>query len=329
MVLLIYKLQQAGILLHTGSFSVAAGSTLSLGITNTRLQMTLNSGSSGSISGTVTLFGGGLADVFTNSGNLTIGSAGIINSSGGAVTPTFVLSSGATLQIGSTSGISTAGTTGNILVPGTYSTGANYVYNGTAAQVTGNGLPATVSNLTINNTAGVTLPSAKTITNNLSITTGAFLNLGTFTHSAGTLTLGGAGQLNGSWGSTASSATHKNDTYFASTATGIVNVTTSTCTPPAAPTVTSPVNYCQNSTASPLTATGSNLLWYTVPTGGTGSPTAPTPSTTSVGTTSYYVSQTVGCEGPRAQIVVNRHCITYQSFTKNDVQCFNTSTGQI
>jgi hypothetical protein len=29
----------------------------------------------------------------------------------------------------------------------------------------------------------------------------------------------------------------------------------------AAPTVTSPVNYCQNSTASPLTAMGSNLLW--------------------------------------------------------------------
>ena len=74
---------------------------------------------------------------------------------------------------------------------------------------------------------------------------------------------------------------------------------------PAAPTVSSPVTYCQNATAVPLSATGSNLLWYTVPTGGTGSPTAPTPSTAIVGSTSYYVSQTVNtCEGPRATIAV-------------------------
>ncbi|MEL6975483.1 MAG: HYR domain-containing protein, partial [Bacteroidota bacterium] len=75
---------------------------------------------------------------------------------------------------------------------------------------------------------------------------------------------------------------------------------------PAAPTVSSPVTYCQNDTASALTATGTNLLWYTVATGGTGSATAPTPSTASAGTTSYYVSQTnaSGCEGPRAQIDV-------------------------
>ena len=71
------------------------------------------------------------------------------------------------------------------------------------------------------------------------------------------------------------------------------------------PTVTNPVTYCLNATASALTATGSNLLWYTTATGGTGSATAPTPLTTSIGTTSYYVSQTVsGCEGPRAQIDV-------------------------
>ena len=29
---------------------------------------------------------------------------------------------------------------------------------------------------------------------------GAFINLGTFTHTAGTLTLGGAGTVSGSWG---------------------------------------------------------------------------------------------------------------------------------
>ncbi|MBK7123229.1 MAG: 1,4-alpha-glucan-branching protein [Chitinophagaceae bacterium] len=53
----------------------------------------------------------------------------------------------------------------------------------------------------------------------------------------------------------------------------------------AAPTATSPVNYCQNAVASPLQATGVNLLWYTTATGGTGSPTAPTPSTATIGST--------------------------------------------
>jgi hypothetical protein len=76
-------------------------------------------------------------------------------------------------------------------------------------------------------------------------------------------------------------------------------------TPPPAPTVTSPVTYCQNSSASPLTATGTLLKWYTSSTGGTGSSTAPTPSTAAVGTSNYYVSQTVnGCEGSRAIISI-------------------------
>jgi Fungalysin metallopeptidase (M36)/PA domain/Ig-like domain CHU_C associated/Secretion system C-terminal sorting domain/Fungalysin/Thermolysin Propeptide Motif len=74
---------------------------------------------------------------------------------------------------------------------------------------------------------------------------------------------------------------------------------------PLAPTVTTPVTYCQGSSSSPLTAIGSNLLWYTLPTGGTGSATAPTPSTATAGSTTFYVSQTTGCEGPRASIIVN------------------------
>jgi len=74
---------------------------------------------------------------------------------------------------------------------------------------------------------------------------------------------------------------------------------------PAAPTVVTPVTYCLNATAVPLTATGNNLLWYYFATGGTAFPTAMTPTTTTSGNTSYYVSQTVnGCEGPRATIVV-------------------------
>ncbi len=72
-----------------------------------------------------------------------------------------------------------------------------------------------------------------------------------------------------------------------------------------APTATTPVNYCQNAAATPLTATGTNLLWYTAATGGTGAATAPTPVTTTAGSTTYYVSQTSGCESVRLPVVVN------------------------
>ena len=75
---------------------------------------------------------------------------------------------------------------------------------------------------------------------------------------------------------------------------------------PAAPTVTTPISYSQGAIASALTASGTGLLWYTSATGGTGNATAPIPSTASIGTTNYYVSQTVnGCESARTQIVVN------------------------
>lgn len=104
---------------------------------------------------------------------------------------------------------------------------------------------------------------------------------------------------------------------------------------PAAPTVSSPVNYCQNATPGPLSATGTGLLWYTTATGGTGSATAPTPATTATGTTNYYVSQTSGtCEGPRATIAVNITAIpaaptanTTISYCQNAIATALTATG--
>lgn len=74
---------------------------------------------------------------------------------------------------------------------------------------------------------------------------------------------------------------------------------------PANPSATNFITYCQNQIVSPLIASGSSLKWYTTATGGTGSITAPTPSTTNGGTSSYYVSQTInGCESGRTQINV-------------------------
>lgn len=75
------------------------------------------------------------------------------------------------------------------------------------------------------------------------------------------------------------------------------------------PTVSTPIYYCQGSPAVPLTATpsaGGTLNWYgTNATGGTASATAPTPSTATVGTIPYYVSETVGgIESTRSKIDV-------------------------
>lgn len=74
---------------------------------------------------------------------------------------------------------------------------------------------------------------------------------------------------------------------------------------PAIPGVSSPVEYCKDITANPLTATGAGLLWYDTITAGTGNSTAPVPQTSVAGNTGYFVSQTVdGCESERATITV-------------------------
>jgi predicted RecA/RadA family phage recombinase len=83
---------------------------------------------------------------------------------------------------------------------------------------------------------------------------------------------------------------------------------------PNKPIVSTPVTYCQGETAVALTATkalaSDTLFWYSSATGGTGSTIAPTPSTATVGITTYWVSAktNLNCEGPRDSInvVVNR-----------------------
>ncbi|MFP9099200.1 T9SS type B sorting domain-containing protein [Flavobacterium sp. RHBU_24] len=65
------------------------------------------------------------------------------------------------------------------------------------------------------------------------------------------------------------------------------------------------LTYCKDSPALPLTAIGSNLLWYNQPSGGIGTATAPLPQTAVPGTTTWYVSQSInGCESERVAITV-------------------------
>ena len=142
----------------------------------------------------------------------------------------FTLLGGGTLGITSPVGITSSGATGNIQMTGTrtFSTGANYIYNGVTAQETGSGLPATINSLVFNNTGGnVTFTAASTVTNSFSVTAGSRANLGTYSHTAGTLALAGVVQPGCTFGSSASAASYKNDTFFASAGTG--TVTTGAC----------------------------------------------------------------------------------------------------
>ncbi len=99
-------------------------------------------------------------------------------------TGTFTLASGAGIKIGSPSGIAISGATGNVQVGGTrtYNANATYEFNGSAAQITGTGLPASIQNLIINNSF-VTAPQV-TLSQAVAVT-------GTFTPTLGTLATGG------------------------------------------------------------------------------------------------------------------------------------------
>jgi gliding motility-associated-like protein len=101
---------------------------------------------------------------------------------------------------------------------------------------------------------------------------------------------------------------------------------------PAAPTVTSPVTYCQNTVATSLSATGSNILWYSASSGGTGVSTGLVPSTSVVGSDSYFASQTSnkGCESPRAQIdVIINSLPATPTVTTPVTYCQNTSASPL
>jgi gliding motility-associated-like protein len=87
------------------------------------------------------------------------------------------------------------------------------------------------------------------------------------------------------------------------------------------PTVVTPVQYCLNNVAEPLTATASTgytLLYFTEEVGGTGETTI-TPSTALTGTTTYYVANVsdTGCVGQRVAIEVVVNELTPQVATFN------------
>ncbi len=149
-------------------------------VTGTGLLRRSNSG------GASVVFNGSGIQNYTNSGTITntidfVINAGSIVLMGTNLLPNgcsgdFTLNANGGLGIGDPNGLATSGATGNVRVTGTrtFNTGT-YIYNGTVAQITGNGLPTTVSNLTIANPAGVTLTTNVSLTGICTIQTTGFL----------------------------------------------------------------------------------------------------------------------------------------------------------
>lgn len=84
-------------------------------------------------------------------------------------------------------------------------------------------------------------------------------------------------------------------------------------------------NYCYGEKTTSLsvdTIPGATANWYTKSVGGVASTTAPTPNTSVIGTTTYYVSQTVnGAESDRIEILTDVHSLPAQP---NEIYGSNT-----
>jgi len=204
---------QGNFLLSAGTLNFNSGSNASTmnvagNFTHTGGTITESGDGSGSV-----VFNGTAIQTYTSGGtvsntiNFTVNNLAYLQMGTGASPSTitgggtFTLSAGATLGVTSPSGLTTSGTSGNIQSAGrTFTAGANYIFNGTSAQVTGSGFAANApANVTISNAAGVSLSASRTISGNLLLTTGALLDLSANTlnrtTSGGTLSLNANSKL--------------------------------------------------------------------------------------------------------------------------------------
>lgn len=142
----------------------------------------VQSGSTCTLTGNFSFNGyGSWQGIFTvnSGGTLNCGTYSVIGYSvtASANNNTFTLNSGGNLNTGNTSGIASSGTSGSIrTLTATFSSGANYTYNGTTPQITGvfttTPTAKTLNNLTINNAAGVRLSQAESVNGILTLSNG-------------------------------------------------------------------------------------------------------------------------------------------------------------
>lgn len=216
-----YALTFSGNLVNNGTFianasaiTISGAATQSIaGFTTTGTVSMTKTGGTATLNGNV------------NGGALTINGAGGTLNLGTGLTHTFTstwtrtagtLNGGSSLlKIGGS--VSGAG--------GTFTAGTGAVeWNAAGAQTTA---AVAYNNLIFSGNGAKSIATGTSVTGNLSIS-GASASIGAGLNiSVGSLTLGGLKKINGTWGSTTSSATHKDNTYFAAT-TGYLTVTNDT-----------------------------------------------------------------------------------------------------
>jgi hypothetical protein len=163
--------------------------------TNQTLVAAINAGANPNVYTDLNIKGTGtktMGGAITVNGSMTIYSGAtfacgtnVIDGSGN-----FTLSQGGTLNIGSPDGITNSNPLGNIQTKvRNFDARANYTYNGAAAQVTGDGLPANVNNLTINNSSNVTLTNSVNVNGTMALSSGIVIP------NSNALTYGASGTL--------------------------------------------------------------------------------------------------------------------------------------
>ncbi|MEZ4972140.1 MAG: T9SS type A sorting domain-containing protein [Cyclobacteriaceae bacterium] len=159
------------------------------------------------------------------SGNLTL-------SGSASTTAVTGLTIGGSLNIGSgtsfTAGSFSHSIGGNWLNSGSFSgTGSTIVLNGSGQNITGNSISINTLQLSGSGTKAINVDAA--VGGLFSVDNGVIAGLNnTNTYTANSLTLGGAIQGAGSWGSTSSAASNKNDTFFSGT--GLLTIATGAST---------------------------------------------------------------------------------------------------
>jgi len=202
---------------------------------------------------------------FTNTGTINLNGSGAItgitNNAGGVVN----LNSSGTItsfnNATATSTLNIAASPVPTITTLTTSTAGNTVsYTGAAQAVKAQAY----SNLNFSGTGIKTIATGTSVGRNLGIANGvAKANIGAgLSIAVNSLTLAGAAQVPGSWGSNASAATNKTDTYFSST-TGILNVASSLATAAGTATATTASNTSIN-VSMPYTLDSNANNTYTV-----------------------------------------------------------------
>ncbi|HMJ09610.1 MAG TPA: Calx-beta domain-containing protein [Pyrinomonadaceae bacterium] len=205
----------AGQFLITGSTAELGGTgVLNLGVNGLQIKP-----------GSVTVL---TSDKTVNLNIITV--AGTLNCGANALTGSgaFTLADGGTLGIGSASGITSAPGVGNIQVSGTrsFSSNANYVYDGNTNQIAGDQLPVSVQNLTIANTGAfgnsdVTGNNGQTVTSTLGVQAGSYsagsANYGSvMINSGGSYSANGSLTVTGNWTNDGSFSANGNAVIFGS-----------------------------------------------------------------------------------------------------------------